>query len=315
MGGGGIGLVVVLLIVVINNVTGGGSGLGDLGNLVDQTAGTPAANSDLSEDCQTGADADVRDDCRIVGYINSIQRYWTGAFADGRREYVPARTRFFTDAVDTGCGSASSAMGPFYCPRDKYVYIDLGFFDELALAVRRAGRAVRPGLRHRPRVRTPRPGPARRPRRPRRTRAPQSGSVRVELQADCFAGVWASNAVETGFMTQLTQADIADAPRRRGGGGRRPHPGGSPGPRDPGELDARLLRAAPALVRDRLRERQPGGVRHLQRRHLIAESLLRACLRELVEGGVEVLLGRELPLRRDLVHDLRQRLRNDVGCL
>ena len=212
VGGGGIGLVVTLLIIFLGGNVGGDGGLGQLGSLDDEVAGTPAANNgDLAQECRTGADANEREDCRIVGFVNSDPGYWTDAFSGGGRQYTPARTRFFTGSIDTGCGAASSAMGPFYCPGDKYVYIDLGFFDELRERVRRPGRALRAGVRARARVRAPRPGPARRPRRRRRTRAHESRSVRIELQADCFAGVWASNAVDTGFLTQLTEADIADA--------------------------------------------------------------------------------------------------------
>ena len=211
VGGGGIGLVVTLLIIFLGgNVTGGDGGLGDLGNLADQTAGTPAANQEIAQECRTGADADQREDCRIVGYVNSIQSYWSDAFAAGGREYTPARTRFFTDAVETGCGSATSAMGPFYCPADRYVYIDLGFFDELRSRFGAQGGPFAQAYviaheygHHVQNLLGVLDGP--------QDQGADSRAVRVELQADCFGGVWASNAVETGFLTRLTQADIADA--------------------------------------------------------------------------------------------------------
>jgi uncharacterized protein len=212
VGGGGIGLIVTLLIIFLGgNVTGGDGGLGgELGNLAGQSAGTPAANSQLDQECQTGADADESEDCRIVGYVNSIQSYWTDAFSGGGREYELARTRFFTDAVQTGCGSASSAMGPFYCPADQFVYIDLGFFDELRSRFGAQGGPFAQAYviaheygHHVQNLLGVLDGP--------QDQGAESRAVRVELQADCLAGVWASNAVDTGFITQLTQADIADA--------------------------------------------------------------------------------------------------------
>ena len=211
VGGGGAGLV-VLLVVVLLSVLGGGGGLGDLGTLANQTAGggqlTPGTQ--IAADCKTGADANQREDCRIVGYVNSIQSYWRQAFAADGRRYTTSKTRFFTDEIDTGCGPASAEVGPFYCPNDNYVYIDLGFFDELKsklgaeggpfaqayVLAHEYGHHVQDllGILGR-----------------RTSQAGANGrSVRTELQADCFAGVWASHAVETGYLTQPTQADIAD---------------------------------------------------------------------------------------------------------
>jgi predicted metalloprotease len=90
-----------------------------------------ADTTNLAEACQTGADANERQDCRIVGFVNSIQAFWTDEFARHGSEYAEAKTVLFTEATEAACGYASAAMGPFYCPRDQTIYLDLAFFNDL----------------------------------------------------------------------------------------------------------------------------------------------------------------------------------------
>jgi predicted metalloprotease len=206
IGGGGLGIVGAIIALVLT--LSGGGGLGALGALEDQSVGAGSPSGELASECRTGADANAKDDCRIVGYVNSIQTYWSGALD----RYTPARTVFFDGGVDTGCGAADSAVGPFYCPPDARVYIDLGFFDDLRskfgaqagpaaqayVLAHEYGHHVQALLGTLDRVGNDRQGA-------------DSRAVRTELQADCFAGVWASQASATGFLEPLTEADIADA--------------------------------------------------------------------------------------------------------
>ena len=203
--GGGLGTVLVVVVLALLGVDipgGGGSDPFSLG-----TGPSSGTSSELSSTCRSGEDANQREDCRIVAVINSVQAYWSG----GIQGYREAPTRFFTAQTSTGCGSATSAVGPFYCPSDETVYIDLTFYGELRsrfgarggafaeayVIAHEYGHHVQHLLGTDERVGGDR-------------RGAKSGSVRLELQADCYAGVWAANAVETGFIEDLTAADIAD---------------------------------------------------------------------------------------------------------
>jgi uncharacterized protein len=149
----------------------------------------------------------------FVSYVlDDVQSTWAKIFADNGEQYRDAKLVLFRNSLQSGCGAAQSAMGPFYCPVDQRVYIDLGFYDELTnrfgapgdfaqayVLAHELGHHVQHLL-----------GTDARMRQLQESRPDEANSlsVRLELQADCYAGVWANS---TSQRKLLNEGDITEA--------------------------------------------------------------------------------------------------------
>jgi uncharacterized protein len=175
VGGGLGGIVLIVIVIVVMNLLGGSGGLGG-----SQGGGT---TSSLGPDDQMGQ------------FVNSVtvdvQTFWDEQFRASGSDYPETVTVLFTDGTQTGCGVASSATGPFYCPADQKVYLDPGFFDELSrrfgapgdfaqayVIAHEFGHHVQDVLGTMDQVKG--------------SGNSNEQSIRLELQADCLAGMWAN---------------------------------------------------------------------------------------------------------------------------
>ncbi len=257
-GGGIVGIVlVVILFIVLAQCNGGIPGMGS----------TSDSGSDEVADCETGADAAKSENCKLTLFVSAIERYWEEALPkQAGVEYSDAQLQIFSGSTSSGCGQASSAMGPFYCPADKYVYIDSTFFDDMLekdlgaeggdfaeayVVAHEYGHHVQDLLGTMAKAQS-------------RETGPTSPSVRLELQADCYAGVWAHSATtvedENGevFITDITEDDIR-----------------------------RAIDAATAVGDDRIQQRTQGHVNEEQWTHGSAEERVRWFTRGYQEGTLD----------------------------
>jgi len=222
IGGGKVGIIVTVVVLLIMLFGGGILGrnlLGSSGSGSQQAGDTTS----LQQKCRKeNTDRFKSADCRNYLYVQSVQTFWKTALPQFYgKAYQQVPTEFFANQVNTGCGAADSGVGPFYCPADQRVYIDLTFYQELSDRFGASGEFAAPYvIAHEyghhiqnllgtsdqvSRAQQRDPGQA------------NHYSVMLELQADCFAGVWAKSAAtikdadgDTLFKS-VTQADIQQA--------------------------------------------------------------------------------------------------------
>ena len=201
MGLGGTVVLLVLSLVFGRDFLGGAD-----------AGGVPVtANGEVAPVQESAAERELVEFVNAV--LNDTQEVWRTALPRaGGPQYRDARLVLFRDGTSSGCGAAQSAMGPFYCPLDEKVYIDLGFYDELNrryqapgdfaqayVLAHEIGHHVQHVVGIDAQVRE---------RQERRPNEANALSVRLELQADCYAGVWANSSNTRG---NLQAGDVDEA--------------------------------------------------------------------------------------------------------
>ncbi len=135
IGGGGLGIVVVIIVMLLGGLGGpdGGNPLGGSGSPL--AGGGPSTTSDVATRCNTAGAIDAYDDCFVLKAFNEVNEVWASQVTGYRAPTLV----YFEQAVSTACGTASSQVGPFYCPADETVYIDLGFMNSCRSSSARPG--------------------------------------------------------------------------------------------------------------------------------------------------------------------------------
>ena len=203
MGIGGTLIVLVLSLVFGGNFFGGGGGTQAAPS--GYPAGAPVADGGAPGAPVTESTGEREVRRRIVAVLNNAQEQWAQILPrQAGTEYRPTRLVLFREAVQSGCGTAPAEVGPFYCPRDEKVYLDLSFYDELAtkfgapgdfaqayVLAHEIGHHIQKLVGTEARVRQL---------QAQRPNLQNDLSVRLELQADCYAGVWGATAREGNLL-------------------------------------------------------------------------------------------------------------------
>jgi len=215
IGGGGIGVVGFIVVLLIQSFTGV-----DLSGLAGSYGGSGDSGTDSAlTGCTTGQDANTNDDCLVAGTADSLDAFWRATLQGNGYDYHSVDTVvLFTGSTSTACGQGTTDMGPFYCPTDETIYLDTAFFDELKttfgasggqlakeyVVAHEWGHHIQNLLGTMSGLDLSDTGPA-------------SDSVRLELQADCYAGAWVRGAATTKdangntYLQAPTQQQLDDA--------------------------------------------------------------------------------------------------------
>ena len=223
--GGGIGGVVLLILLFVlaqcagldlTSVLGGSSGSSSASVYDPSRLSSAGGDTGRYDNCQTGEDANNSADCARVAVENSLTDFWGKEL--GSKFHPEAGVVTFTGNTSTGCGGATADVGPFYCPVDETIYLDTTFYEDVLqgplhgpkgafvepyVLAHEYGHHIQNLLGTMSKVKT--------------QQGPDSDSVRLELQADCYAGIWTKNATTTEdasgqvLILDLSQDDIDTA--------------------------------------------------------------------------------------------------------
>jgi predicted metalloprotease len=205
---GGLGLVGVIVVVAIQ-LLGGGSAAFDVPGGFDDGTQAPTGGG-----IPAGQDPDANLKAFSGAVFNDVQDTWAKVFADQGRGYERSKLYLYRGAVRTGCGSATSAVGPFYCPADQRVYLDLSFYRDMTARLNAPGDfawayVIAHEMGHHVQQQLGTSDEVAQLQAQDRSQA-NALSVRLELQADCYAGVWAQHAFTAG---ELEAGDVEEALR------------------------------------------------------------------------------------------------------
>jgi uncharacterized protein len=213
---GGLGMVAFIVIAMIFGADpmallsglGGGSGGGT-------SSYAPAPTQQTSRPASRPSAGDPESQF-VSRVLKSTEDVWTSLFSDMGRKYVDPKLVLYRDATRTECGVGQSAMGPFYCPADQRVYLDLAFFEDLARRFHAPGQfpqayVIAHEVGHHVQNLLGITGKTEQMRQSMSKRDGNALSVRVELQADCFAGVWANRADQARGGRMIDDKDVEQA--------------------------------------------------------------------------------------------------------